>query len=112
MPAAKPLARFGCGALREIVIRPDPFDVAMTRLDPDHLDDLPATIAARITSLRAMLTDWETHAAAIDRYLTISEKLMMQHRADRLRAEIAWHEELSAQLPTIISDERARRAQR
>lgn len=99
-------------ALREIVIRPDPFDVAMTRLDPDHLDDLPASIAARITSLRAMLTDWETHAAAIDRYLTISEKLMMKHRADRLRAEIAWHEELSAQLPTIISDERARRAQR
>ncbi len=95
--------------LRDIVIKPDPFDVAITRLDPDHLDDLPAIIAARLMSLSAMLTEWEAHAAAIDRYLTVSEKLALKHRADRLRAEIAWHEELSANLPDIVSDERARR---
>ncbi len=95
--------------LREIVIKPDPFDLAMTRLDPDHLDDLPPVIAARIASLSAMLTEWEAHAATIDRYLNVSERLMLKHRTVRLRAEIAWHEELSAALPDIISDERARR---
>jgi DNA-binding PadR family transcriptional regulator len=99
-------------ALREIVVRPDPFDLAMTRLDPDHLDDLPATIAARIALLTAMLTEWEAHAAAIERYLTVSEKAIMTHRADRLRGEIAWHEKLSAELPAIISDERASRGTR
>jgi len=96
-------------ALREIVIKPDPFDLAMTRLHLDHLDDLPQIIAARIASLSAMLAEWEAHAAMIDRYLTVSEKLMMKHRADRLRAEIAWHDELSAALPQIVADERARR---
>jgi DNA-binding PadR family transcriptional regulator len=96
-------------ALREIVIKPDPFDVAMTRLDPEHLDDLPAIISGRIASLSAMLTQWEAHSTAIDRYLTVSERKILTHRADRLRAEIAWHEELSAELPEIISDERARR---
>jgi len=90
-------------ALREIVIRPDPFDLAITRLHPDHLGDLPAVIAARIGSFNAMLTEWEAHAATIDRYLTAAEKLVMKHRADRLRTEIAWHEELSEALPAIIS---------
>jgi DNA-binding PadR family transcriptional regulator len=88
-------------ALREIVVKPDPFDLAITRVHPDHLDDLPTMIAARIGSLNAMLADWEAHAATIDRYLTAAEKLVMRHRADRLRAEIAWHEELSEALPAI-----------
>jgi DNA-binding PadR family transcriptional regulator len=96
--------------LREIVIKPDPFDLAMTRLDSDHFDDLPAIIAARIASLSAMLTDWEAHSATVARYLTSGEKLVMKHRADRLHTEISWHEELSARLPEIIADERARRA--
>ena len=90
-------------------MRPDPFDLAMTRLDPDHLMDLPVTIAARISSLSAMLTEWEARAAAADRYLSVSEKLMVKHRLDRLRADITWHQELADQLPAIIADEQARK---
>jgi hypothetical protein len=52
-----------------------------------------------------MLTEWEAHAATIDRYLTAAEKLVMKHRADRLRAEIAWHKGLSEALPTIVVNE-------
>jgi DNA-binding PadR family transcriptional regulator len=98
-------------ALRDIVIKPDPFDIAVTRVDPDHLDDLAAIITARTTSLKATLEEWVAHAAAIDRYLSVSERLVMKHRADRLRAEISWHEELLAALPEIIDDQRERRAQ-
>jgi DNA-binding PadR family transcriptional regulator len=96
-------------ALRDIVIKPDPFDIAMTRLDEVHLDDLPAIITARVASLSATLEQWEAHATAIDRYLSVSERMVMKHRADRLRAEIAWHEELLAALPEIVADHRARR---
>ncbi|GLP76589.1 hypothetical protein TUM20983_36990 [Mycobacterium antarcticum] len=95
--------------LREIVVRPDPFDLAMTRLDQDHLDDLSATITARVASFRAMLQDHEDHAAAIAGYLTLSEQVVIKHRADRLRAEITWHQELGDHLPDIIADEQARR---
>ena len=70
--------------LSEIVVKPDPFDLALTRLDPDHLDDLPATIAARIAALSAMLVEHEAHTAAIARYLTLSESMVMKHAADRL----------------------------
>jgi DNA-binding PadR family transcriptional regulator len=96
-------------ALSDIVIKPDPFDLAMTRLDPDHLEDLPVTIAARISSLSAMLTAWEARAGAAGRYLTVAEKLMVKHRLDRLRTEITWHQELADQLPKIIADEQARK---
>lgn len=98
-------------ALSELVMKPDPFDLAMTRLDPHHLADLPVTIAARIASLSAMLTEWEARAAAAARYLTICETLMVTHRVDRLRAEIAWHQELAERLPEIIADEQARKGQ-
>ena len=96
-------------ALSEIVIKPDPFDVALTRLDPGHFDNLRPIISARITSLSASLSQWEAHSAAIDRYLTAAERKVMKHRTDRLSAEIAWHEGLLADLPEILSDERARR---
>ena len=45
-------------ALREIVIKPDPFDLAITRLHPDPLGDLPTIFSARVGSLNAMLTEW------------------------------------------------------
>ena len=103
------LAGLRLRALSDIVIKPDPFDLAMTRLDPHHLADLPGTIAARIASLSALLTEWEARAAAAARYLTVCEKLMVKHRVDRLRAEITWHQKLATQLPDIIADEQARK---
>jgi DNA-binding PadR family transcriptional regulator len=98
-------------ALSEIVIKPDPFDLAMTRLDPRHLADLPATVGARIASLSAMLAEWEARAAAAARYMTVCEKLMVKHRLDRLRTEITWHQELADRLPEIVADEQARISQ-
>lgn len=94
--------------LRDIVFRPDPFDLALTRLDPDHLDDLPAMLEARLASLRAMLADNAAHAAAIARYLTSAEMFATDHRLARMRAEIAWHEALLVALPGIIEEERSR----
>lgn len=95
-------------ALREIVLKPDPFDLVLTRLDPDHLDDLPALIDARLATLRAMLVDNEAHLDAIRRYLTLAEIHATEHRQARLRAEITWHASLLSDLPAIIEDERNR----
>lgn len=94
--------------LNEIVMRPDPFDLAMTRLDHDKLDDLPANIAARLVQLTAMHADAQAQRARADPYVTVSERFVLSHRAARLAAEISWHEELVAILPTIIADESAR----
>jgi DNA-binding PadR family transcriptional regulator len=96
-------------ALQEIVVRSDPFDLAMSRLDHDKLDSLPDVLAARIERLRAMVIEADAHLRAISQYLTFTEKIVMQHKAARLAADVAWHEDLFAQLPEIIADESARK---
>jgi DNA-binding PadR family transcriptional regulator len=94
--------------LRSVVVKPDPFDLAMTRLDPARLDVLPAMIEARVRTLDAMLHDSETHSRLAGQFLTVSEKFVMRHKAERLRAELDWHRALLDELPTIIADERTR----
>jgi DNA-binding PadR family transcriptional regulator len=96
-------------ALREIVVRADPFDLAMSRLDQDKLETLTDTLAARIARLKAMVIEAEAHLASISRYLTFTERIVMRHKAAKLAAEVQWHEELFSQLPEIIADETARK---
>ncbi|MDF5753041.1 PadR family transcriptional regulator [Spongiactinospora sp. TRM90649] len=106
---AHTLSALRLSGLREIVLKPDPFDLILTRLGPEHLDDLPAVIDARVTSLKAMLTEYETLMRAISRYLSVAESLAMEHRVVRLRAEVDWHEGLAGRLAEVIVDEKARR---
>ncbi|MEN3538175.1 PadR family transcriptional regulator [Microbispora sp. ZYX-F-249] len=106
---ARALSSLRLSGLREIVLRPDPFDLVLTRLDPQHREDLPAIIDARVASLETMLAEYEAHAGTVARYLTPAETLAMRHRVVRLRAEIAWHRELVSHLPGLLADERARK---
>jgi DNA-binding PadR family transcriptional regulator len=96
-------------ALREIVVRTDPFDLAMSRLDKRNLGDLTELLAARIAHLTAMAAEAEAHVHSIGQYLTFTEKIVMRHKAARLAAEVEWHENLFTQLPEIIADESARK---
>lgn len=104
------LAGLRRSGLREIVIKPDPFDLAISRLDKTTLDEIPLAVEARLSALRTMIVQEEAHVAAITKYLTQVEVLVMHHRAERIRAEISWHEELLRQLPDILEDERSRSA--
>jgi DNA-binding PadR family transcriptional regulator len=97
--------------LEHLAYRPDPVDLALTRLDPDRIDDLEATIEARLDRLRARLVDTEEHLPRIAQHLTLMERQVMRHKGHRLRSEIAWHEELLANLPAIIDDEKSRKGQ-
>jgi DNA-binding PadR family transcriptional regulator len=96
-------------ALTEIVIKPDPLDLALARLDPDRLDDLPRLIQDRLSRLRATYEADRSHLEEFTQYLTLAERWSMLHGLSRRRGEIGWHEELLAALPDIISDERSRK---
>lgn len=92
-------------ALREVVVRPDPFDLAMSRLDRGRLDELPGHIEARIETLRGRLAEREVTLVRITQYLTPTELFVLDHGTDRLRAELVWHERLLDRLPELIADE-------
>jgi DNA-binding PadR family transcriptional regulator len=102
------LAELRLAGLGDVVVRPDPFDLAMTRLDPDRLAELPDVIERRIVTLEAMLAASEATLARIHDLLTVGERVVMRHKSFRLRAEIAWHRDILTELPRIIADESAR----
>lgn len=94
--------------LTHVAFKPDPFDLALCRFDPERLDALPDAIEDRLRTLRSLLAET---AAANDRarpYLSLAETHALQHREHRLRAEIDWHAALVADLPAVVADERAR----
>lgn len=94
--------------LEQIVLRPDPFDLVITRLDPESLGELGPAVAARLAEVRARLEEHDAHATRIDQYLRPAERIGFEHHAERLRAEIRWHERLLAIVPDIIADETRR----
>jgi len=104
------LARLRSDHLQELVVKPDPFDLALTRLDPDALDDLPAVLAERLHAFEHRLHETERANARAQPYLSLSEKHALRHRVHRLAAEIEWLRDLIAALPEIVADETARRS--
>src|SRR3954467_3626158 len=54
-PGRKSLAALQRRPLAEVVFRPDPFDLALCRTDPNRLDALPGAIEERLRALRALL---------------------------------------------------------
>jgi DNA-binding PadR family transcriptional regulator len=98
--------------LTEVVIKPDPFDLAMSRFDLDRSDMLADVLSTRIATLRELVAESESHRVTADPYLSLGEKHIMRHKTDRLLADIAWHEDLLALLPDIITDEQSRKDSR
>jgi DNA-binding PadR family transcriptional regulator len=95
--------------LRQIVVRPDPFDLALARLDRHNLDQVPELLRLRVEELRLMLEREEVHTRRITQYLTPLEVFVRDHRVVRLRADIAWHEDLIQHLPALLADELSRK---
>ena len=102
------LAELRVEGLRQIVMKPDPFDLAVSRMDRERIDELPTMLAARIVDLKSLLVENETHTDSIAHYLSPIELSVMRHKAERLRGEIAWHERLARELPEIITAEKSR----
>nr|WP_277818497.1 PadR family transcriptional regulator [Cellulosimicrobium arenosum] len=99
-------------AFSAVVVRPDPFDLAMARLDADRLDEIPALLRERIAELEAARAAAEAYRADALPYLTVGEKFVLTHRPERLQAEIDWHTALLENLPEIVADELARKDHR
>ncbi len=98
--------------LSEIVIKPDPFDLALARLDPTALDELAGILSGRLHELQETLDAEQGHLGEIRKYLSAAETWSMSHKFSRYRAEIDYHKELLSALPDIISDERQRQSEK
>ena len=104
------LAKLRYDGLTEIVVRADPFDLSVSRLDLTRLDEVPPLIQNRLARLKLMLASDEATIDSISRYLTPLEAMVMSHKTDRLKADITWHENLLSRLPELLAEERTRKA--
>jgi DNA-binding PadR family transcriptional regulator len=106
------LAQLRVQGIREIVLRADPVDLAISRADLSRADHLPELLAARLSELRAMLEQNVAHNKLITQYLSPLEQYVMEHKHARLRAEIAWTQGLIEQLPDLLDHEQSRKDDR
>lgn len=105
------LAALQAATLAQVVLKPDPVDLALSRPDPDRLDDLADALAARLATLHDLLAESRARTARARPHLSVGETHALLHREHRIRAEIGWHEQLLADVPEIVADEHARALQ-
>ena len=106
------LAQLRERGIREIVLRADPVDLAISRLDVERAERFPALLQARLSDLAAMIEQSEAHTTFITQYLSPLEQYVMEHKAARLRAEIAWTQGLLDRLPELLDHEKSRKDDR
>jgi DNA-binding PadR family transcriptional regulator len=102
------LAELRSAGLREIWMKPDPFDLALTRLDPDQRNLLPDVLRSRLADLNTLLNQKIEQATHADPFLTLTEHYALTHTVHRLRAEITWLQGIIAELPKILAAEAER----
>ena len=95
--------------LAEFSLRPDPFDLAIARLDDDAIASFPDTLAARRALLTSLLDEHRTRLDRAAPHLTVLETHALLHQRTRIEAEVDWVDSLIAALPEIIHDETSRK---
>jgi DNA-binding PadR family transcriptional regulator len=90
-------------ALRDVRVRPDPVDLALQCAMNLPADELAAAVKVRRQTLAAQLSMLEQEGRTASAYLTGLEPMLFEHNLVRVRAEIAWHDELLERLPDLLT---------
>lgn len=98
-------------ALRTVVVRPDPFDLALVHAAGMDEQELAHVVADRRDALTNQHHAMQHQAEAADPHLSEAERMALAHLIGRLEAEVAWHTALLDRLPKIIADFRDRATQ-
>lgn len=90
----------------------DPFDLALTRLDPETLDVLPSVLSERLKEMEARLAEIKQIGEEARDHIGVAKQWALRHIEYRLEAEVAYLSALLAAAPEVVSDERHPRPRR
>lgn len=99
-------------ALRKVVLRPDPFDLALVGSHLTSGTRLRGAVTDRRNALAVQEAELRHRRDFADPYLSEAERKVLAHLIERLRVEIRWHDEVLADLPLIVADFERRRTER
>ena len=91
--------------LSEVEFKFDPFDLALTRLDPASLDTLPQVLSERLGEMRVRLAEMRRISEEAREYIGVAKQWALHHFEYRLEAEVAYLADLLAAAPDIVADE-------
>jgi DNA-binding PadR family transcriptional regulator len=92
--------------LSEVWFKYDPFDLALTRTDPESLGKLPLVLAERLEKARGLLAETRRINEGARDYVGLAKQWALRHSEYRLKAEIAYLIDLLAAASDVVSDER------
>ncbi|MGA9795163.1 MAG: PadR family transcriptional regulator [Rhizomicrobium sp.] len=76
--------------LSEVWFKPDPFDLALTRMDAKTRKTLPAVLAERLKTVKARLAESRRIAQGLPAHVGLAKKWALRHNEYRLEAEAAY----------------------
>jgi DNA-binding PadR family transcriptional regulator len=100
------LAALRRAGLADVWFKYDPFDLALTRLQPEDLDTLPSVLARRLEEVRAQLAESRRINEQAREYIGLAKQWALRHTEYRLEAEVAYLTDLLSAAPDIADDER------
>ncbi len=100
------LASLRRSGLSEVGFKFDPFDLALTRLNPETLDVLPSVLAERLEKVQGMLAENKRLSEGARDYVGVAKQWALRHFEYRLEAEVAYLTALLAAADDVVSDER------
>jgi DNA-binding PadR family transcriptional regulator len=98
------LAALRDAMLRDVVIRPDPFDMAFAAASDVPPDRLAEVLDDRIAHLHTRTAELEHLRSSAADHLDARDHLLIEHSLHRLRAEIAWHQSARTTLTDTDTD--------
>ncbi len=90
--------------LSEVWFKPDPFDLALTRMDRKTAKALPAILVKRLDVLRAMLAERKKIAEDARAKFGLAKYWVLRHSEYRLEAEVAYLTDLLKAANDIAND--------
>ena len=91
--------------LSDVWFKYDPFDLALTRTDPELLDALPSVLAERLDKLRGLLAEAKRVNEGARPHVGLAKQWALRHTEYRLEAEVAYLADLLNAAPAIISNQ-------
>jgi DNA-binding PadR family transcriptional regulator len=92
--------------LSEVWFKYDPFDLALTRTDPELVDTLPSVLNERLEKVRVLLAETKRINEEAHDYITLAEEWAVRHSEYRLEAEVAYLVDLVNAANDIVADKR------
>jgi len=105
-PGRGALAAIHGEALRTVVVRPDPFDLALVHSHEMDEQALTHAVGDRRDALLARQNSLRHLTEEADPWLSEAERLAIEHQLARLATEVAWHDRLLDRLPKIVAERR------